>query len=220
MIRTGAGVNTRKSRKRDEPCASFQSSPKINRTSQVHVHHKTYLHKMKVFNTRPVDLFFSTTEVITCSKVSMLSRDRICGSTRFGKARYLSQLPIQCIAFVTPRFLSPVFTVSARNTWDHALARTHEKKKKKIDRNKEKKRNAYILRVSQLKQATLTSQFRPSPAGKLILKIKHFSYFILLVNSLLQFFRTFTKSTKEFTAVHCSSTVHFEIQRMQTASFA
>ena len=151
----------------------------------------------------------------------MLSSDRICGSTRFGKARYLSQLPIQCIAFVTPRFLSPVFTVSARNAWDHALARTHEKKKKKkIDRNIEKKRNAYILRVLQLKPATLTSQFRPSPAGKLILKIKHFSYFILLVNSLLQFFRTFTKSTKEFTAVHCSSAVHFEIQRMQTASFA
>ena len=146
----------------------------------------------------------------------MLSSDRICGPTRFGKARYLSQLPILCIAFVTPRFLSPVFTVSARNAWDHALARTHEKKKKerKKDRNKEKKRNAYILRVSQLKQATLTSQFRPSPAGKLILKIKHFSYFILLVNSLLQFFRTFTKSTKEYTAVHCSTAVHFEIKRM------
>ena len=157
----------------------------------------------------------------------MLSSDRICGPTRSGKARYLSQLPILCIAFVTPRFLSPVFTVSARNAWDHALARTHTQKKEiNKDRNKEKERNAYILRVSQLKQATLTSQFRPLPAGKLILKIKLFSYFILLVNSLLQFFRTFTKSTKEYTGVHCSfavlqyTAIHFDIQRMQTASFA
>ena len=127
----------------------------------------------------------------------MLSSDRICGPTRSGKARYLSQFSILCIAFVTPRFLCPVFTVSARNSWDNALARTHEKKK---ETNKEKERNAYILKVLQLKQATLTSQFRPSPAGKLILKSKLFSHLILLGNSLLQCFRTFYQVHK---GVHC-----------------
>ena len=48
--------------KRDEHGASFQSLPKINR--------KTHLHKMKVYNTRPVySLTIETfTEVFTCSK--------------------------------------------------------------------------------------------------------------------------------------------------------
>ena len=128
----------------------------------------------------------------------MLSSDRVCGPTRSGKARYLSQFSILCIAFVTPRFLCPVSTVSARNSWDNALARTHEKKKKET--NKEKERNAYILKVSRLKQATLTSQFRPSSAGKLILKSKLFSHLILLGNSLLQCFRTFYQVHK---GVHC-----------------
>ena len=47
---------------RDEHGASFQSLPKINR--------KTHLHKMKVYNTRPVySLTIETfTEVFTCSK--------------------------------------------------------------------------------------------------------------------------------------------------------
>ena len=135
----------------------------------------------------------------------MLSSDRICWPARFGKAQYLSQLPVLCIAFVTPRILSPVFTVSARNAWDHALARTHAKKKERNkDRNKEKKRNAYILRVSQLKQATLTSQFRPSPAGKLILKIKLFSYFILLTSP--------QRSTRQFILKSKECRLHLSLE--------
>ena len=128
----------------------------------------------------------------------MLSSDRICGPTRSGKAQYLSQLAILCVAFATPRFLSPVFTVSARNALGPCFS-THTRKKKK-ERKKEKERNAYILRVSQLKQTRLTSQFRPSTACKLILTIKLFSYPILLVNSLLQCSRTFYQVHK---GAHC-----------------
>ena len=78
----------------------------------------------------------------------------------------------------------------------------HAHKGKKKEERKKKKGNTYSLRVSQLKQARLTSQFLPSTAGKLILKIKLFSYLILLVNSLLQCFRAFYQVYK---GAHCIS---------------
>ena len=65
-----------------------------------HAHHKTHLHIMTVYDTRPVGpivevcssrlFFFPTTEVFTYSKVMTLSSDRLRGLTRSGKARHPS----------------------------------------------------------------------------------------------------------------------------------
>ena len=61
-----------------------------------HAHHKTYLHTMKVYNTKPVSLllikfsFFSTTDVFTCSKViNAFNRQNSWTDTFFAKHAWL-----------------------------------------------------------------------------------------------------------------------------------
>ena len=47
---------------------------------------------------------------------------------------YIFGINLPCMAFVTPRYLSPVSTVSATNAWDYDPlfgAPTHEKKKER-----------------------------------------------------------------------------------------
>ena len=95
-----ACINTRKSiRGKLHHC----QRPKMWRTWRVfsitaenipHAHHKTHLHAINVYNTRPVYSITIEvlTEVFTCSwKKSTLSSDRIRGPTRSGKARHLSR---------------------------------------------------------------------------------------------------------------------------------
>ena len=58
--------------------------------NKLHAHHKTHLHTMKVYNTHDRSFanwvsFFSTTEVFTCSKVT-LSSNKIHGLTCSRKA--------------------------------------------------------------------------------------------------------------------------------------
>ena len=122
----------------------------------------------------------------------MLSSDGICGPTRSEKARYLSQLSTLCIDSFghSPIRISSfhgLHTLHA-HTKKKTNKQTNKKERdRKEERKKERKRKKCLnLRVSQLKQARLTSQFLPSTAGKLILPINFFSCLILLANSLLQ----------------------------------
>ena len=169
MICKYACVNTRKSRasiqeklnqKRDEDGASFQSYTACSsQDSSV-----THLHTVKVYNARPVSLtiealfikilLFLTTKVITCSKVINAFKRQKSSTDPFRKtARHLSHqyfLSFLCMAFVTPPILSPGSTDSARNAWDHnSFFGAHTRKQKET--------HAFILRVSQLKQARLIS---------------------------------------------------------------
>ena len=101
----------------------------------------THLYTVKVYNTQPDSLtiedssFFSTTEVFACCKVI---NDRICGPTHSRKDLHLSHQSVLsslskiCMAPVMPQFISLVSI--ARKAWDPEplLARTHERKKKRL----------------------------------------------------------------------------------------
>ena len=122
----------------DEHGASFQSLPIENK---LHAQDNTHLYTMKVYYTQPVSLtiedssFFSTTEVFACCKVI---NDRICGPTHSRKDLHLSHQSVLsslskiCMAPVMPQFVSLVSI--ARKAWDPEplLARTHERKKKRL----------------------------------------------------------------------------------------
>ena len=106
----------------------------ITAENKPHAHHKTHLHAMHVYNTRP---FYSLTievftEVFTCSwKKSTLLSDRIRGPTCSGKARHLSRQSFLSFlhqikhgaASGTPGTMIPI------------LGRTTNKKKRKRKRN-------------------------------------------------------------------------------------
>ena len=104
-----------------------------HRRKKLHAHHKTHLHAMKVYNTRPFSLtievsqkfcsgrfsFVSTLKYSLVPKKSTLSSDRIREPTRSGKARHLSNMLSRG-------------DIYSQFRWDHnshLLARTHVTKK-------------------------------------------------------------------------------------------
>ena len=128
-------------------------------------HHKTYLHRINIYNTRSVysltiEVF---TEVFTCSQVINAFKRQNSWTDPFRKlARHLSHqsfLSFCKLQFFTKyawrtdmlRFLSPVSTVSTRNAWNHDSpfgVHTH-----KI--NEKKKKRLHFQSLALLKQAQL-----------------------------------------------------------------
>ena len=107
--------------------------------NKLHTHHKTHVHTIKVYKTRPVySLTIKVfTEVFICSKVINAFKQQNSQTDPFWKsstsfASIFRKLSSQNIAWWCDmsRFLSPVSLVSARNAWDHdlLLERTHIKK--------------------------------------------------------------------------------------------
>ena len=131
-------VNARKSRKPDEWGTSFQSSPKINRMFIT----RLICNTMKVYITRPVSL---TIEVLLIKIVLFFDhwRNHLFQSYQRFQAIEFVDRPVPeklkifrlflCMhGFRHASILSTVFTVFAKNAWDHNfpcfLARTQEKK--------------------------------------------------------------------------------------------
>ena len=148
-------VNARKSRKPDECGTSFQSSPKINRMFIT----RLICNTMKVYITRPVSL---TIEVLLIKIVLFFDhwRNHLFQSYQRFQAIEFVDRPVPekleifrlflCMhGFRHASILSTVFTVFAKNAWDHNFPFWHGHRKKK-------KRNGCILRVSLLKQARVT----------------------------------------------------------------
>ena len=84
--------------------------------------------------------------------IHLFQNNRILRPTRSVKL-YIFRINLPCMAFATPRYLSPVSTVSATNAWDYdpPFWGSHTRKKKE----KKRKRNACIFWLSPLKQARL-----------------------------------------------------------------
>ena len=78
-----------------------------------HVHHKTHLHTMKVYNTQPVSLLLIKFSFFFDHRsVHMFQSNQCFQAIEFIDRRILHKT---CMALVTQRFLFPVSTVSTRN---------------------------------------------------------------------------------------------------------
>ena len=120
---------------------------------KLHAHHKTHLHTTKVYNTQSYRLLFLTTEVSTCSKSNQCFKaiefvDWLVWKSLTPFALIFLSFLHKTYAWCSDmsRFLSPVSTISTRNTWDYNPLLAHAQ---------EKKRNACIFRVVLLKQIRL-----------------------------------------------------------------
>ena len=133
-------VNARKSRKPDECGTSFQSSPKINRMFIT----RLICNTMKVYITRPVSL---TIEVLLIKIVLFFDhwRNHLFQSYQRFQAIEFVDRPVPekleifrlflCMhGFRHASILSTVFTVFAKNAWDHNFPFWHGHRKKKAKR--------------------------------------------------------------------------------------
>ena len=78
------------------------------------------------------DLLFDCSPVLENAKLRIVLQSIEFANRPVPEKFCIFRIILPCIAFITPRYLSPVFTVSGTSgTLIAFLARTHEKKKKK-----------------------------------------------------------------------------------------